>query len=55
MAKKAGDACPQCKNTKKGMLIYSGRDKSGPANSYQRILQCNSCKWECTEDQVRKK
>lgn len=46
----AGCNCTQCK---KGMMQYTGKDKSGPNSSYQRILICNSCGWEATEDKVR--
>lgn len=50
MSMTAGCTCPQCK---KGNMQYTGRDKNGPNSSYQRILQCNHCKWEATEDKVR--
>jgi predicted Zn-ribbon and HTH transcriptional regulator len=54
MSMKAGCSCPQCKG--KGMMQYTGRDvnRSGGTH-YQRILKCNNCGWETTEDQVRSK
>lgn len=54
MAKlKAGDKCVQCTTSDKGTLRYEGKDKSGPHNSYQRILKCSKCSWEVLEDEVK--
>jgi predicted Zn-ribbon and HTH transcriptional regulator len=49
----AGCKCPQCRSSEAGMMQYTGRDKTGPNSSYQRILKCNECGWEATEDKVR--
>lgn len=45
---KAGDSC----GCKKGIFIYSGDKKKGPNNSYQRIIECTSCKTRYTESKT---